>query len=113
MPSNLREFVFGDVTVRVTHDKKHDEYRGELSWPEVSESGVFSRSIQHHLKKRLRTNAVLVQFTDVTKPASPAKLEAAAIKMVRESGLPRFLSPGLISGGPADGPTLPPGTHRG
>ena len=106
MSSKLRQFVFGDVAVKVAYSKAHDEYQGELSWPEVSDSGVCSRSIKHYLKTRLPASSVLVQFTDVTKPASPTKLEEAAIRMVLDSGLPRFLWT-------THEPSLVPGTRRG
>ena len=59
------------VTIHMQYDPERDEYRGDLSWPEIDESGRLSKSIRHHLIKRSRAGT---------------RVEAAR-QMIRESGL--------------------------
>jgi hypothetical protein len=82
---------FGNVQVAVRYDKARDEYRGDLSWPEISDAGVVSPAIRHHKIMRIPAGQILVMFTDVRDPGARAKTERAAIEMVRTSGLPEFL----------------------
>jgi|SRR5271157_5865395 len=76
-------YEFGRTRVAVRYDKLHDEYRGELSWPEVSDNGVESPRIRHHLITRLPASHITFG------PEAP--LYAAAAKMVHTSGIPEFL----------------------
>lgn len=61
------------VTVHMQYDPSTDEYRGDLSWPEIDDRGHVSKSLRHHLILRV--------------PASVGSRTEAARRMIRESGL--------------------------
>jgi hypothetical protein len=82
----------GSVEVDVTYNSQTDEYRGELSWPEVSPMGIVSPSIRHHYVERIQAAPVLAQFTNVSNPRAPEKLDVAAAVLIRGHGLERYAS---------------------
>jgi hypothetical protein len=83
----------GNIAIAITYDKGHDEYRGDLSWPEISREGHVSPSIKHHLIKRIPAAAVLVKFSDVRSPRAPAVVDEAARMLIQASGLAESLGP--------------------
>lgn len=76
----------GEVSVDIRYEPARDEYRGDVSWPEVAHAGARpERAIRHHKIVRLKSAPVLMTFTDVRQPGGPDKLDRAAATMIRES----------------------------
>lgn len=90
-PKVGKTFKFGHVQVEVAYYKDRDLYRGDLMWPEISDDGRISPAIKHHKIETIPAARLLTRFTDVRNPGSNEKLEAAALEMVKASGLPHFL----------------------
>jgi hypothetical protein len=86
----------GLVEVDVRYLPNRDVYRGEVSWPEMSNEAwerarrgeiVAVGALRHGKIAVVRAANVLVRFMDVTRPRAPDKLAAAAGIMIKESGL--------------------------
>jgi hypothetical protein len=77
----------GRVFVRVTVDRQHDEYRGDVFWYEAHGGEIvpYRTPIDHHSIQRIRIPSVLVAFQDVRSPSTPDKIDAAAGVLIKMS----------------------------
>jgi hypothetical protein len=104
----------GLVHVDVRYERDRDAYRGDVSWPEMStaewerayrrEAVHPSGAIRHHKIVVIPAGPVLVRFTDVTRPNSRAKLEAAASLMIKHAAVEDIAAwhpSGLLKVGPS------------